>query len=735
MRITGRKYFILLVIAAGFAGLLLFLYPLFSAKKIKNVILISIDTCRADYLSCYEFPLDTTPTIDAIAQEGMLFKQTVSPVPFTLPAHCSMLTGKTPPYHGVLDNGLFTLDKDNLALAEILKERGFVTGAFVSSYILDSKFGMDQGFDTYNDDFVSDRNPIGIEERRGAETTDLALHWIEKNQGEKQFLFVHYYDPHLSYDPPAPFDSKFTGAKLFKDLPPEQAMTYATYAGEIAYVDHCIGRIVAKLKDIGQYESTLICITSDHGEMLGEHGERTHGYFVYQGNIHVPLVFKVPGRQKALKIQQTVGLVDIMPTICSALGIAMEHEIQGKDLLAYGDNDNPYPGRYLFSQSLEPTKYKANPLLSVISDRYKYIQTTRPELYDFQKDPYELKNLIQQEPKRARLMEGELLRIVEDAKSKNKEAKAEGMDAETVRKLASLGYVGSKIEDDFLIDPEKDDPKDIIEYHVLSNSIGYLTEIENYELAEKNCRKLIEQKPDLYMGYYKMARYLEHRKEYAEVIDYLLKVIELEPDFVSAYVGLAEMQKNLGHYDLAIDSARKALELEKDSVDAYRLLSESYYEQGLFDEPEKDLTPEIAEHSGYPNVLQKLAMTLYLKGQIKRSYNKYSELVKLDPDSIEGLNGLAWFQAASTIDGMRNPQEGMKHAMRACELSDFAKAESIDTLAVAYAAAGKYPKAVETAQKAIEVARSHGEDDLAGRIQKRQDLYKQGKMYVDAGLK
>jgi len=703
--------------------------------KIQNVIVISIDTCRADYLSSYGFSLGTTPNIDTIAQEGMLCERVVSPLPFTLPAHCSMLTGMIPLYHGVLDNGFFTLDKRNVTLAEILKGQNFATGAFVSTYVLDSDFGMNQGFDTYNDDFVDDRNTMGVHERRGAETTDLALDWMEKNRDEKQFLFVHYYDPHLTYEPPAPFDSMFTGAKIFKDLPSQQSTAYAGYAGEIAYVDHCIGRIIEKLKEIGQYDSTLICITSDHGEMLGEHGELTHGFFIYRGNIDVPLIIKVPGRGNNLKIKNTVGLVDIVPTICSALGIEIGHKIQGQDLLAYYDNDNPYPDRYFFCQSLEPTKYNANPLLGIISDRYKYIHTTRSEIYDLQKDQFELKNMIQQDPKRARLMEGELLQVLENAKSENKMNKGKGVDAEIFSKLESLGYVGSNINEDFLIDPEKDDPKDIIDYHVLSNSIGYLTQVENYELAEINCQKLIEQKPDIYMGYYKMAHYLTQREKYDEAIDYLSKVIELKPDFVTAYIGLAEANKKLGQYDRAISYAQKALQIEKDSAEAFFHLSESYYEQGLFDEPEKHLTLEIEGHQSYAKTVEKLAMTLYLKGQIKRSFIKYSELVELAPDSIEGLNGLAWFQAASTIDGIRNPPEAMKHALRACEISGYMKAESIDTLAVAYAAAGDYEKAMEAAQRAIEVARSNGEDDLAVRIQDRQNLYRQGRIYVDSGLK
>ena len=713
-------------------------YCIFNVREapanIQNVILISIDTCRADFLSCYGFPLETTPNIDAISQEGLLCKQVVSPVPLTLPAHCSMLIGTTPPYHGVLDNAFFTLDKDNITLAEMLKEQGFVTGAFVSSYILDSDFGMDQGFDTYNDDFVDSRNTMGMNERQAGRTTELALSWMEKNQDEKLFLFVHYFDPHFTYNAPEPFDSKFVSANIFRSFNQGNLIAFSSYAGEIAYVDHCIGKIINKLKELGQYDSTLICITSDHGEMLGQHGEQTHGYFIYQGNTFVPLVFKMPCTKKSLKLQSSVGLIDIVPTICSAIGVKIDHEIQGKDLTAYYKNNNPYPDRHLFCMSLEATKYHANPLLGIVDDRYKYIETTRPELYDLPYDPFETDNLVEAQPNIARQMQGKLQQIIEDAKSCKKTGTVRGLDIETLSRLESLGYVGRMVDDNFLIDPEKADPKDFINYRLLDGSIGYLTQIEEYELAEKNCQEMIDQKPDLYMGYYKMAKYLMQRQKYSEAIDYIIKVTELEPDFVEGYIGLAKAYQNLNQFDAAIKYALKALEIERESIGAYYYLSICYYEKEMFDEPQKYLNREMCENPRYFKVVHRLATKLYEKGQIRRAYKKYSKLLEFDPDSFDGLNSMSWLQAASMIDGIRNPQQAVDFALKACEVSEYRKPEAIDTLAVAYAAAGNFQKAIETAQKAIEVVNSQGDDGFAGRIQKRLDLYRQGKTYLDPQL-
>lgn len=228
------------------------------AAGVRQIILISIDTCRADYLGCYGYQSETTPNIDAVAAEGILFENAISPVPVTLPAHSSMLTGTDPPYHGVHDNSAHLVDDSNVALAETLKNVGFTTGAAVSAFVLDAQFGLGQGFDTYHDDFETPRVGNTVVQRRAGETTRVALEWLEENKNEEFFLFLHYYDPHHKYQPPEPFASQFASNP---------------YAGEIAYTDHCIGQVIQKLKDLKLYASTLLIITADHGEMLGEHGE------------------------------------------------------------------------------------------------------------------------------------------------------------------------------------------------------------------------------------------------------------------------------------------------------------------------------------------------------------------------------------------------------------------------------------------------------------------------------
>jgi len=243
----------------------LVLRPESSGHQVRNVVLISIDTCRADYLGCYGYPHRITPNVDEIAKQGVIFKNVITSVPMTLPAHCSMLTGTIPPYHEVHDNLDYQLDESNVTLAEILKEHGFVTGGIISASVLDSQFGINQGFDTFNDRLEKGRTG-GLMVERGAEATSrLALAWLAQRKSKRFFLFLHYFDPHFDYAPPEPFASRFADN---------------LYSGEIAYTDYCIGRVIQALKDLGLFDSTLIIITSDHGEMLGEHGELTHGYFI-----------------------------------------------------------------------------------------------------------------------------------------------------------------------------------------------------------------------------------------------------------------------------------------------------------------------------------------------------------------------------------------------------------------------------------------------------------------------
>ncbi len=486
-----------------------------SPKDIRNVILISIDTCRADYLSCYGYHHKTTPNIDAIAREGVIFKKAVSAVPLTFPSHCSMFTGTIPPFHQVHDNADRELRQSSVTIAEIMQRNGYKTAAIISSAILDSSLGINQGFDLYNDDYEKEKKDDIDNGRRAEETSKLACQWLEQAAGEKFFLFLHYFDPHIPYDPPEPFAAEFADN---------------LYAGEIAYTDHCIGQVIQKLKDLRLYDSTLIIITSDHGEMLGEHGEAEHGYFIYESAIKVPLILKVPGGPQRKSIDDVAGLIDIVPTISSLLGISIpaNANVHGEDLSGYLTESNPERHRYIYCESLYPMRYGGNSLLCVLNNRWKYIQTTKPELYDLGKDPKEMFNLAYSQPKQAHLLQEHLRLILDTQSQKGQDSNALTSDPERIKRLESLGYVATgSIEKDFRFDQSRTDPKDLIYLHEQNKKLNVLLITKQYEQAKLLCTKLLSQRPnDVYL-HYKLGEIAYESGDVEEAITHFSNLLSL----------------------------------------------------------------------------------------------------------------------------------------------------------------------------------------------------------------
>lgn len=335
---TGFRLFLLLLLLGLLGGVGWFFRRARPATRgTPNVILISIDTCRADHLSCYGDSRNTTPHMDAFAREGMLFTNVISPVPITLPAHSSMLTGTNPPYHGAHDNIAYQLAESNVTLAEALREHGYETAAFVASFVLDPRFGISQGFETYDAQFHSKPGVQRFLSQRPAGAVNrVVTTWLGEEPAQPFFLFVHYYDPHYPYTPPEPFASQFAD-----DL----------YTGEIAYVDSCIGELLGTLGRLAPYDSALIIITGDHGEGLGDHSETRHGYFIYHTTTKVPLIVKFPERREPNRVDEVVGLVDIVPTILEYVGAPIPPEVRGESLCPYLVNKRRLEGEDISTAS------------------------------------------------------------------------------------------------------------------------------------------------------------------------------------------------------------------------------------------------------------------------------------------------------------------------------------------------------------------------------------------------
>jgi arylsulfatase A-like enzyme len=493
-------------------GLIWTLTQVFRTPEIRHIVLISIDTCRADYLSCYGYPENTTPNIDALAREATRFEQVVSPAPITLAAHSSMLTGLLPPSHGVHYNHA-QLASENLTLPEMLKQKGFHTAAIVSAFVLYEQFGLSQGFDSYDDKFKEQYEDKYDKERKGQEATQLALNWLNENKDRKSFLFLHYYDPHYDYSPPEPFASQFPNNP---------------YAGEIAFTDHCVGQVIQKLKDLEIYDSTLLIVTGDHGEMLGEHGEETHSYFVYESAIKVPLIIKRPGQKNSITVSELTGLIDITPTICSLLDINPAVLFQGNDLSPFleGNEIEGYE-RFLYSESVTPQMIGASTLMAISHGKWKYIQAPRPELYDIDADPGEKNNLIEQEPHRARILADKVKTTLEQSISTEKDSSIE-LDDESIKKLESLGYIAGKTTGELIFDEDKKDPKDMINiYDKFHKAMSLISSDEEFSTAREILEELIPQAPDFVEVYKKLGDVCQLQNDIEGAVSYYRKAYDL----------------------------------------------------------------------------------------------------------------------------------------------------------------------------------------------------------------
>ena len=817
---------------------------------IRNVVLISIDPCRADRLSCYGYGRETTPHIDAVARHGVLFRHVVSPVPLTLPAHSSMFTGTNPPYHGVHDNNDYRLAPFNVTLAELLKDRGFVTGAVIGAFVLDAQFGLNQGFAEYHDQFDESSNAVGVAERRAGEVSRYALKFLAEHRDDRFFLFLHYYDPHHDYAPPEPFAAKFSNDK---------------YGGEIAYTDYCIGQVIDQLKKLELYDSTLLIITADHGEMLGEHGERHHGYFIYRSALRVPLIFRIPG-QAPRTVEQLVGLIDIVPTMCTLLGIEPPENIQGVDLWPLLSGRSPgIEQRDLYCESLFATKYNANPLLGLITEGWKYIHTTRPELFDLDQDPRESRNVFRERAQMAMNMRDRLAKMIDD-QLRDIGDRRKAMDSETTRQLQSLGYVaGESVEEEFSLDPDKDDPKDLVDFHSVRMNLVHLLHTKQYTQAAELCRQMVEQRPQYAMGHYDLGVLAMELKDHAAAAPHLRRAIELKPDYAEAHNNLAILLASQGRHEEAKAHYERALQARPQFAEAYnnlgRLLESRgrrddairHYEQALHHKPDYAdahtnlggcllalgrpaeavkhlgqalrlnaddprahktvasillsqgqldaaiehwrralrIKPDDAQaHNDLGNALQQrnqleeaiqhyrralrtepdhvqahnnLGNALQLSGMLGEAIVHYEHVLRLKPDFVEthynlamallvsrryddamnhlvaalqgkpdwvaAMIGQAQILAAHPVADKRRPPEAVRIAERAAQMAPEPNVAVLDTLAVAYAAAGRFDRAVTAATSAANLATAAGDQRHAQDIRRRLNLYEQQQPY------
>ena len=550
-----------------------------------NVLLVTLDTTRPDRLGAYGYDKARTPAIDSLAAGGVRFANAYCPVPMTLPSHCSILTGTGPLYHKVHNNGTYYLNKDIVTLTERLKEKGYATAAFVSSFNVDSRFGVGKGFDVFDDRFGEDEMIKTFRSERGAgETTAAFLSWLDGKPGGPFFSWIHYYDPHMPYQPPPPFKEEFADP----------------YDGEIAYMDACFGKVLARLREKGLLDRTLIVIAGDHGEALGEKGEVDHGVFIYDVTMKVPLLFHAPRNlPRGRVVESRVRLIDIMPTVLDALKMPVDKAVQGTSLLPYmeGRKKDDLP---CYLESYYPLEtYGWSELVGLIDGDWKFIRAPRPELYDIKADPGESRDLIQKQAGTGSAM----MRKLKDAIAANSSDLAlsrRKLSREEEERLRSLGYVGGAASVRVGKGPLSD-PKDMMaEFQILYRA--KTSEWDGkWDDAEKNYREILRLQPDVAWRYVDLAIFLSRRDKLPEAIGVLEQGLSRMPDSFVLLTRLAHFEMRAGRFDEASEMSRAALRIDPAYFDALVIAgwvedvrgnwegSEGFYRQALAVEPENKM--------------------------------------------------------------------------------------------------------------------------------------------------
>lgn len=476
------------------------------------IILVSIDTLRADRLPAYGYSAVETPAIDALRRDSLLFERAYTHVPLTLPAHASLFTGRLPSQHGVRDNAGYRLDAQSPPLlAQLLRQRGYATAGAVSSFVLRSATGLGAGFDLYEEGLDTGLGGLDDLQRPGLATLDAVRPWLRQVATRPFFLFLHLYEPHTPYTPPEPFASRY-------DSP---------YDAEVATVDRVVGELVAELKRLRVYNEALVVLLSDHGEGLGDHGEVEHGVLLYREVLHVPLLVKLPhGERAGATVETPVQLVDVLPTIVALVGMDPPLDLPGESLLdiahreQQGTTPEEAPPRRLFAETLYPRLHLGwSELASVVEGPFHYIRAPEPELYNLEEDPQERRNLLQENRPVSRALNEALAQYPLGAI----EARAE--DPGTRQRLAALGYLATSSSSGSRAKGDLPDPK------------SQLPALRDLETALGHIR----------------------RRELDAAVPALRRLLEKSPAMVDAWRQLARAHEEMGQIEAALEAQREAV--------------------------------------------------------------------------------------------------------------------------------------------------------------------------------
>ncbi len=615
-------------------------------KSAPNVVLITIDTLRADHLGCYGYKQIKTPNIDGLAADSGRFERAYTVVPVTLPSHTAMLTGTYPMLSGMHDFSANKLSPQQVTMATVLKQAGYATGAVVASAVLDSRFGLNQGFDFYYDHFDFSRLEeanLDEMERPGNVVADQALDWLGKNSQKKFFLWMHLYDPHYPYRPPEPYSREYASQP---------------YDGEIAFADEQVGRLLRFLKDKGLYQNTVIVLTGDHGESLGEHGEKTHGFFIYNVTMHVPLIIHLPGKPATQTVADPVSLVDLMPTVLAATGLDIPSQVQGRSLLSALRGEKIDRDRTLYGETFLPRlHFNWSELRGAENAKYHFIDAPRPELYDLTKDPGELRNLFPEKKAVAEEMRAKLAGLIREYSAGKELAEKTGLDPALMERLKSLGYAGfSGGGDPTITNRDLPDPKDrIATYELISDAIADSQHGRYPESIEK-LKAAIKTEPQSVSAHYLQGLNYYRSKMFPEAVDELQKTVQLSPDYSLAIFNLGMAQAHAGQIDPAIATLQRALQLDSTNFEAAYNLGVAFIQKKELQPAAEAFQRSIAINPDLARSHHALGETLMYLDRLDDAIAELRKAVELAPQEPAIHRSLAQALAAKGLTAEANQE-------------------------------------------------------------------------------
>ncbi|MGB7297550.1 MAG: sulfatase-like hydrolase/transferase [Candidatus Aminicenantales bacterium] len=574
----------LLIAAALAAGVILwvFLRPekspaarlekLWSERGVEkpNIILMTLDTTRADHLACYGYPDVKTPHLDSLARRGVLFEQAATTSPLTLPAHCSIMTGMYPTYHNVRINGNTALNEEQTTIAEVLSARGYRCGAFIAAFVLDGRWGLNQGFKHYDDQFDLKKYKhidLGAVQRPGNEIMDAALDWLEKEKDSPFFAWIHLYDPHTPYEPPEPYLSEY-GPRGLAGL----------YDGEIAFMDEQIGRCLGWLERNGLNKNTVLILVGDHGEGLGSHGEGTHGYYIYDYAVHVPFIVVTPFESlQGVRVPSQVRVVDIFPTLMELAAVGPPLETQGRSLLPDMFRPEKEEDGFAYSESMSPNlQFGWSSLHALRTTKYKYINAPRAELYDLSRDTGEQMNLFAEYPDVARKMKQALDRHMEETGRDAPAPQAANLDKETMERLSALGYIGAPVaaKKASAETGPLADPKDKFPVFQAVTAAGELVLEQKYAEAAAKIESALKDEPMIPQALMVLATCYVELGRTEEAKAKLELVLKEDLESIPALISMANILLDERKDDDVIALCKQTLSLDERNTQAHTLIGE-----------------------------------------------------------------------------------------------------------------------------------------------------------------